>query len=467
MPQIIGSSGQTVNAVGQSTMAVHASVVRAVGAGGSGGSAVASVDGRTGAVTLDDLYDAAGAAQAVADGLGTAAALDAGSADGVAELDSGGKVPSSQLPSYVDDVVEVANFAALPGTGETGLIYVTLDTNLTYRWSGSAYVEISASLALGETSGTAYRGDRGKTAYDHSQVVSGNPHGTTATDVGADPAGTAAGLVDDLSGVSNQATARTNLGLGTAATAATGDFAAASHTHTGTQVAVDASGFNGNLTTSDDTVQEIAQKLDDLVAGGTVASVISSATFPGHAPIGPNHAPTLGSVNHGLGGLGWEAYAPFFCPAGTYDAIGVLSTVAAVSTWRLGIDDNTAGWPGAVLLDAGTVNMNATAGWQAITGLTFTVAHPRWLWTHVKCVAYTASPTVQCLDGVGSAGSSPRIPGWPTYSSLPNRALVGARSFINSGSAGVLTAAGPMGPNSATQVGFTQTAPLILLRRSS
>jgi len=214
-------------------------------------------------------------------------------------------------------------------------------------------------------------------------------------------------------------------------------------------------------------VQKVAQKLDDLVAGGTVASVISSATFPGYAPIGPNHAPTLGSVNHGLGGLGREAYAPFFCPAGTYDAIGVLSTVAAVSTWRLGIDDNTAGWPGAVLLDAGTVNMNATAGWQVITGLTFTVTHPRWLWTHVKCVAYTASPTVQCLDGVGSAGSSPRIPGWPTYSSLPNRALVGAISFINSGSAGVLTAAGPIGPNSATQVGFAQTAPLILLRRSS
>jgi hypothetical protein len=210
----------------------------------------------------------------------------------------------------------------------------------------------------------------------------------------------------------------------------------------------------------------VAQVKSDLGVGG-VAAVISSATFPGYAPIGPNHAPTAGSVNHGLGGLGREAYAPFFCPAGTYDAIGVLSTVAAVSTWRLGIDDNTAGWPGAVLLDAGTVNMNATAGWQVITGLTFTVTHPRWLWTHVKCVAYTASPTVQCLDGVGSAGSSPRIPGWPTYSSLPNRALVGASSFVNSGSAGVLTAAGPIGSNSATQVALTQTAPLILLRRSS
>ncbi|MFH1231028.1 MAG: hypothetical protein V1709_05970 [Planctomycetota bacterium] len=107
-----------------------------------------------------------------------------GVANGYAELDADGKVPSSQLPSYVDDVIEVANYAALPGTGETGKIYVTLDDNITYRWSGSAYVEISASLALGETSATAYRGDRGKTAYDHSQITSGNPHGTTKSDVG-------------------------------------------------------------------------------------------------------------------------------------------------------------------------------------------------------------------------------------------------------------------------------------------
>jgi hypothetical protein len=62
-----------------------------------------------------------------------------------AVLDGGGKVSASQLPSYVDDVLEYANFAALPGTGDTGKIYTTLDTNKTYRWSGSAYVEISAS----------------------------------------------------------------------------------------------------------------------------------------------------------------------------------------------------------------------------------------------------------------------------------------------------------------------------------
>lgn len=65
--------------------------------------------------------------------------------NGLVKLDGSGKVASAQLPAFVDDVVEAANFAALPGTGETGKIYVTLDDNKTFRWSGSAYVEISAS----------------------------------------------------------------------------------------------------------------------------------------------------------------------------------------------------------------------------------------------------------------------------------------------------------------------------------
>ena len=87
-----------------------------------------------------------------------------------ADLDTNGKVPSSQLPSYVDDVLEYSAKSNFPSTGESGKIYVDTATNLTYRWSGSAYVEISPSLALGETSSTAYRGDRGKIAYDHSQT---------------------------------------------------------------------------------------------------------------------------------------------------------------------------------------------------------------------------------------------------------------------------------------------------------
>lgn len=81
-------------------------------------------------------------------------------AGGYASLDGSGKVPSSELPSYVDDVVEVANYAALPGTGETGKIYVTLDDNKCYRWSGSVYVEVSGgggidTLTTTGTSGAA------------------------------------------------------------------------------------------------------------------------------------------------------------------------------------------------------------------------------------------------------------------------------------------------------------------------
>lgn len=116
--------------------------------------------------------------------VGAIASTLKGANNGVAELDSTGKVPSSQLPSYVDDVLEYNNKSSFPSTGETGKIYIAKDTNKTYRWSGSAYVEISESLALGETSSTAYRGDRGKTAYDHSQLTSGNPHNVSKSDVG-------------------------------------------------------------------------------------------------------------------------------------------------------------------------------------------------------------------------------------------------------------------------------------------
>jgi len=66
-----------------------------------------------------------------------------------------GKVPSAQLPSYVDDVIEVANFAALPATGESGKIYITINNNRIYRWSGSTYIEIVDSTAVwGAITGT-------------------------------------------------------------------------------------------------------------------------------------------------------------------------------------------------------------------------------------------------------------------------------------------------------------------------
>ena len=122
-----------------------------------------------------------------------------------------GKVPANQLPSYVDDVLEYDSVSAFPSTGEDGKIYVVKDTNKTYRWGGTQYVEISPSLALGETAETAYPGDKGKVAAetaakaletaDLAYTVAGqamhdtavheenkdNPHNVTAAQVGALP----------------------------------------------------------------------------------------------------------------------------------------------------------------------------------------------------------------------------------------------------------------------------------------
>lgn len=89
-----------------------------------------------------------------------------GQPGGLAELDSTGKVPAAQLPSYVDDVLEFSTKAQFPQIGETGKIYVAKDTNLTYRWTGTQYLEISQSLALGETPSTAYPGNKGKANRD-------------------------------------------------------------------------------------------------------------------------------------------------------------------------------------------------------------------------------------------------------------------------------------------------------------
>lgn len=114
----------------------------------------------------------------------------------------GGKVPAAQLPSFVDDVLEYDTRSAFPATGEAGKIYVDKDTNLAYRWGGTQYVEISQSLALGETATTAYPGDKGAAAAKLASMTSGrlndfhaqfvphlrstsNPHSVTAAQVGA------------------------------------------------------------------------------------------------------------------------------------------------------------------------------------------------------------------------------------------------------------------------------------------
>ena len=137
-----------------------------------------------------------------AEDVGAIAATEKGANNGVAELDGNGKVPASQLPSYVDDVVDAyvvgntpyaqdwlsAESGGTALTPEGSKIYLVVSEgeyqNREYRWSGTQYAQISEGLALGETQNTAFRGDHGKTAYEHSQMTSGNPHNVTATDVG-------------------------------------------------------------------------------------------------------------------------------------------------------------------------------------------------------------------------------------------------------------------------------------------
>lgn len=125
--------------------------------------------------------------------LGTDGKVPTSQLPNFATLGSDGKVPTSQLPSYVDDVIEgtyvsatsFKNTSGTAVTGEAGKIYVDTDTNKTYRWSGSTFVEISSSLALGETSSTAYAGDKGKkNADDIADIIDGTITVAKATNAG-------------------------------------------------------------------------------------------------------------------------------------------------------------------------------------------------------------------------------------------------------------------------------------------
>lgn len=114
---------------------------------------------------------------------------DVGANGGVVPLGADGKIESQYLPSYVDDIVEgslsdptrFVDTDQTEITPESGKIYVDIYTNKSYRWSGSQYVEVGGGVALGETSSTAYRGDRGKVAYDHSQTAGTRSDSTNAS----------------------------------------------------------------------------------------------------------------------------------------------------------------------------------------------------------------------------------------------------------------------------------------------
>ena len=236
-----------------------------------------------------------------------------GAKNGVAELDANGLIPSSQLPSYVDDVLEYDTKTDFPTTGESGKIYIATNTNLQYRWTGTQYVEISSSLALGETSSTAYRGDRGKTAYDHSQKTSGNPHNVTKSDVGLENVGNfkavstvaSQGLTD-----TEKANARANIGAGTGNSNFSGAYADLSGKPTlGTAASKDVASTGNASTTQvvmgNDTRLSDSRKASDVYAWAKVKTKPSYTK----SEVGLGNVPNVTTNNQ----------TPTFTKAGTRD----------------------------------------------------------------------------------------------------------------------------------------------------
>lgn len=201
-----------------------------------------------------------------------------GQPGGLASLDSNGLVPSSQLPSYVDDVLEYSTLSAFPATGETGKIYVTLDTNLTYRWSGTGYVEISKSLALGETSSTAYAGDKGKANRDALTSLPANLVSTVAS-----PTANASNVVFNYtraskSGINYSAPTAKTVTIPAASSSAAGVMAAADKVKLDTTIPNQITDINNTITEIQDDITGInSGKVSKLTIAGSGNAVTTGS----------------------------------------------------------------------------------------------------------------------------------------------------------------------------------------------
>ena len=235
--------------------------------------------------------------------VGAIATSAKGAASGVAELDSNGKVPASQLPSYVDDVLEYSAKSSFPTTGETGKIYVDTSDNKTYRWSGTAYVEISPSLALGTTSSTAYRGDRGNTAYSHATDSS---RLTTATSSGLyKVASTAQGHIASLTAVAKADI--TALGIPAQDTT----YSAATTSTAGLMSASDKTKLNGIATGATANIGTVTQVKVGSTAYNPSSGVVSLPAYPTTLPASDVYSwaktsskPSYTASEVGLGNVG-------------------------------------------------------------------------------------------------------------------------------------------------------------------
>lgn len=218
-----------------------------------------------------------------------------------------GTISSANLPSYVDDVLEYNGTSAFPEEGEAGKIYVDTSTNKTYRWSGSDYVEISASLALGTTSSTAFRGDYGNTAYQHAT---------------AKGSAFSSGLYKITTNAQGHVTA---------ATAVTkGDITAlgipGSDTNTNTTYTLTKSGSTITLTGSDGSKTSVTD-----ADTNTTYSNMSGATSSAAGKAGLVPAPAAGASNRYLRSDGTWTVPPDTNTTYTLSSFGITATAAELN----------------------------------------------------------------------------------------------------------------------------------------
>ena len=286
---------------------------------------------------------------------------------------SGYTIPTSSLPSYVDDVLEYSAKASFPTTGETGKIYVDTTTNKTYRWSGSAYVEISASLALGETSSTAYRGDRGKIAYDHSQSTHAPTNAEKNQNAFSNVKVGSTTVAADTTTDTIELVAGSNITLTPDATNDKITIAATNTTYSaGNGLTSSGTTFNvGAGTGISVAADSISAKLKSTTAStinSTNAPLVSSQLYSviqdksGYLSVSVPWTKTNVTVNQALttgtnigsitiDGTTTQLYAPMAGEAVTYDVF-TGATESAAGTTGL-VPGPSAGWPGRVLTASG------------------------------------------------------------------------------------------------------------------
>ena len=308
-------------------------------------------------------------------------ATEKGAASGVCPLDAASKVASTYLPSYVDDVLEYANYAGLPVTGETGKIYVALDTNKTYRWSGSAYIYITSgavdsvagktgvvtltasdvglgnvtnNAAVANLSGTNTGDQTLPTTLPASDVYAWAKAATkptyTYTEVGAQPAGTYATGTGSASGVNTGD--QTNISGNAAGLSVT--LAVASG---GTGVTTNTGSGNNVLSTSPTLVTPIL--------GTPTSGTLSSCTVDGTDAVGfrniPQNAQT-GAYTLVLADSGKHIYHALAAAAATYTIPAAASVAYPIGTAITFINMATAAVTIAITTDTMYLSSAGTTG---------------------------------------------------------------------------------------------------------